>query len=351
MACPNGLQQARHAQRGVRAQFQRVQELVVEAFDQAMHRLEPAQGVQVQALVAHREVTALDQGDAEVARQVGMLKVGFVVGPGGEQGNVRIGAGRAALPDALHQRAVGARQALHLHGFEGLRKQAGNDQAVFQQVAQPRGGLRALRDHPPMALRAARQIKGDNVQSRVADGFDAMHGADVTGVTLHQGGRDQGFVQQALGAVGIGHDLFQHLHPLLNALFDGLPVLLRQQQGKQVQRPGALRVLRVGIHVVGDAVVAHLSLQVARALVQVVQAFMAHMLKKGGPGGRKRLCLRWLWRTPQFIEMARCRRLGPSRQPLRDGQGLRGGLAFVFHSAPILSPTIRWLLFSAAGPG
>ena len=68
---------------------------------QALQRFEK------QVLVAHRQVAALDQGQAQVARQVGVFKIGFVVGAGRHQRDVRIGTGRAQGLQAFHQRAVG----------------------------------------------------------------------------------------------------------------------------------------------------------------------------------------------------------------------------------------------------
>jgi hypothetical protein len=103
------LQQAGHAQARVGAQLQRVEEFVVQPLEQAVHRLQALQRLEVQALVAHRQVAALDQGQAQVARQVGVLEIGFVVGAGRQQHDVRIGAaGLIWRLQAVDERAVGA---------------------------------------------------------------------------------------------------------------------------------------------------------------------------------------------------------------------------------------------------
>ncbi len=188
------LQQAGHAQPRIGPQLHRVQERVVEPFQQAVHRLQPAQGFQVHALVAHREVAALHQSQAEVARQVGVLEIGFVVGARGEQRNVGVGPGAALLLHAVDQRAVGAGQALDVQALEGLRKQPRNGQPVLQQVAQARRRLRALRNYPEVTVGPARQVKCRHMQMGAARRRDAAHGAQVTRVALHQRRRQQAFL-------------------------------------------------------------------------------------------------------------------------------------------------------------
>ena len=195
IAGANHLQQAGHAQRGVGAQFQRVKELVVEPLEQTVHGLQPLQGLEVEPVVAHHQVAAFNQRQAEVARQVGVFKIGFVVRAGGEQHDARLGAGCAGLRaggfHAVHQRAVRRGQALDFHFSESLWKLQRNAQPVFQQVAQARGRLRALRHHPPAPVGAACQVKGGDVQKLATCRLYALHGPQIAGVALHQRGRQQ----------------------------------------------------------------------------------------------------------------------------------------------------------------
>ena len=89
-----------------------------------MHRLQPLECFEVQALVTHDQVTAFHQRQAQVAREVSVLKIGFVVRARREQGNVGIRPRRAHALDAIHQRTVSARQALHVHAFKRLGEKA-----------------------------------------------------------------------------------------------------------------------------------------------------------------------------------------------------------------------------------
>ena len=284
MAGTDGLQQPRYTQARVGAQFQRVQKFIIQPLEQAVHRLQSAQRLQVQALVAHRQVAALDQGQAQVARQVGVLEIGFVVRARREQRNVGVLAGRALAFQVVNQRSVGRGQPLHVERRERLRVQARNGDAVFQQVAQSGWCLRALRHHPPVAVRSARQIEGGDVQMR---GFRRQHAVrctQVARVALHQRRRHQALGQQALRSIGVSHQAVEHTGALFDAGFDLLPALGRDDQRKQVQRPGALRMLGVGVDVVGDAVVTDLALQAFVAPVQVIPRGVTQVVKKFAPG-------------------------------------------------------------------
>ena len=212
-------------------------------------------------LVAHRQVFAFDQTQAQVTRQIGVLKVTLVVGPGREQSDARLSALWCAAFDAVHQSAVARGQALHLQAGKGLRELARDGDAVFQQIAQARRRLRALAHHPPTAIGAVRQVKRGDVQPRAIDGLHTVHGTQKTGVSLHQGGGQQGAAQQVAGAIQVGHDGVEQARALQHAGLDVCPIAGAHDHREQVQRPRALRPTCVGVDVVGDAVVAHLALQ------------------------------------------------------------------------------------------
>ena len=129
------LHQASYAQRGVGAKLQRVQIFIINPLQQHMHRFQPFERLQVQMLAAHDQVGTLHQAQAQVARKVGVLKIGFVVGARGQQRDMRIDTARADVLDAIQQRPVRTRQSLHFHGFKALREQVRNGQAVLQQIA------------------------------------------------------------------------------------------------------------------------------------------------------------------------------------------------------------------------
>ena len=252
-----------------------------------MHGHQALEGFEEQVLVAHDQVTAFNQAQAQVACEISVFEIGFVVGPGGEQCQMGVCACRAHGLEAVHERAVSAGQALHTHGLKSIGELAGNSQAVFQQVAQTRWRLAALADHPPVAVRAARQVEGRNVQMGAAHRLDAMHGPQVTRVSLYQCGWQKAFFQQLLWAVHIGHHFFQQTHPLHDAGLNFLPALRFNQQREQIERPGALGATFIGIDVVSNTVVPDLALQCGGALIQLLGTLLSNIFEELSPSPRQ----------------------------------------------------------------
>ena len=85
------LDQPGDAERAVDAKLQRVAVIVIQAAQDDMDGLQPAQRLQEDVPVAHRQVAALDQRDAEVAGQIGVLEIGLVIGAGSQQDDPGIG--------------------------------------------------------------------------------------------------------------------------------------------------------------------------------------------------------------------------------------------------------------------
>ena len=82
---------ARHActrpwnpQSRIRPHLEGVAEVVVETAKDRVHGPQTRDGLQEDALVAHRQVAALDEGKTKLPGKVGMLEVGLVVRPGGQ---------------------------------------------------------------------------------------------------------------------------------------------------------------------------------------------------------------------------------------------------------------------------
>ena len=87
---PHRLQQPRHTQGRIVVQFQRITKLVLHPAQNDMHRFKAAQGLEIDAVVAHGEVLALDEHVAQVAGQVTLFKIRLVVGALREQNHSRI---------------------------------------------------------------------------------------------------------------------------------------------------------------------------------------------------------------------------------------------------------------------
>ena len=62
-----------------------------------MHRLQPLQGLQIKLFAAHQQVAAFNQSQTQVTREVGVLKIGFVVRPGCQKHDAAVGHGAQGL--------------------------------------------------------------------------------------------------------------------------------------------------------------------------------------------------------------------------------------------------------------
>ena len=131
MAASHRLQQARHAQRGVGTHLKRVQPVVVYTLEQTMYGLQALQGLEVELFASNRQVVALHQTQAQIAGQISMFKISFVVGAWREQSNVGRSPGRAASLHAIDQGTVSFGQALHRESLKGLREKPRNNEPVF----------------------------------------------------------------------------------------------------------------------------------------------------------------------------------------------------------------------------
>ncbi len=81
--------QTGNAERRVGAQFKGIAEGIVLPPHDAVHPAQTAQGLEPDAPLAHRQIAPLHQWKAQITRQQGVLEIGFVEGPGGEQHHQR----------------------------------------------------------------------------------------------------------------------------------------------------------------------------------------------------------------------------------------------------------------------
>ena len=117
--------QTGYADRRFAIQLQRVAEVVVEPAQDHVHPTQAGQVLQPDTAVAHHQVGAFDQRKSQVARQIGVLEIGFVVGPRGQQHDQRRAiALRRVLRQRVAQRGEEAGQVLDAQVAELFRKDA-----------------------------------------------------------------------------------------------------------------------------------------------------------------------------------------------------------------------------------
>ncbi len=103
--------------------------------------------------LADDEIVALDQQEAEIAGEIGVLEIGLAIGAGREDADARLGPLAAGL-HAGAQIAEERGDALDVHLPIEVGKGLRDDEPVLQRVAGAGRRLRAVAEHPPAPVGA-----------------------------------------------------------------------------------------------------------------------------------------------------------------------------------------------------
>ncbi len=161
------LDQSGDPQRRVVAQLERIAEVVVEAAQHHVDRVQAAEGLEEHAVVAHGQVAALDQGVAQVARQVGVLEVGLVVRPGGQQHDARV---VAVARRQAHQGVAQARRRTRPAAARGTRGRPPAGRATARCGSRARSPRRRAPGRGRRAPASARPARAPGRRRRGAGG-------------------------------------------------------------------------------------------------------------------------------------------------------------------------------------
>ena len=174
-AVAHGLHETGDAEQRVAAEFERVTETVVHTAVNDIDGLQAREGFQEHTAVADRKIRAFDEGEAPVAGEEGVFKIGFIVGTGGEEDDTRrlaAAGGHGEQGVAFDIEETGERTDVAL--VENAGEDAGADEAIFERVADTGGGLGAIAQRPPAAIGGAGEIDGVGLQGSAADGRNAV---------------------------------------------------------------------------------------------------------------------------------------------------------------------------------
>ena len=301
IAAHGGLGQAGHAEQRV-LQLERIARFVVDPAHDHVHPVQSGQRLDEDDAVAHRQVAAFDQRQAQVARQVGLLVIAFAARARREQHDQRhlalaqrrrlVAMGRAE-PAPVHQavvhRAEERRHRLHLQFAQQVGEGGCDDGAVFECVAGARRRLRAVGHHPPAAIGRARQVDRVEMQRHVVVVTHAVARAQEARMAMDQRRRQQAFAQHRLLAIHVAQNLVEQRGALDHGRFDAAPFLVRQDQRQHVQVPLARPGAGIGQYVVADAVFAHLALHHLHPLAHHVRCFVPQVGEHRTPVRARRL--------------------------------------------------------------
>jgi hypothetical protein len=261
--------QAGHAELRGGVEFERIAPVGVDAAQKRVGALEAGDGAHMHLVVAHDEVAAFDQQEAEIAREIGLLVIGLAVGAGREQADARLAAVRR-LHQPRAKLAEEAGEAVDVEVAIEIGEDAAEDEAVFQRVAGARRRLRAIAQHPPASVRAAPDVGGVEAQPATAGGPDAMQRANEIGRAEYGGGGQDAVGDESAFAVDVSERAVPQFGALRDAALQIRPFGAVDQQRQATQWPRALA--RFAIDAIGHAGLADQAIGGCESLPEILLA-------------------------------------------------------------------------------
>ena len=144
---------------------------------------------------------------------------------------------------------------MHAAVTEDIRKRAGNDDAIFQRVAGAGWRLDAIAHRPQLAVGAAADIHGIDVQPAISGNLHAVEWAKESGMCIDQFRRKETFVEETLWPIDVGNDEIEEFGTLGEGGLDARPLVGAEKNGDSIEIPRAVHAGRIAVDVVGDAIV------------------------------------------------------------------------------------------------
>ena len=256
----------------------------------------------------------LDEGVAEIAREVGLLEIRLVVRPRREHDHARLfRAPRCQRGErGLHLPEV-ARDALDAAISKRLGQHTRGDQTIGQRVAGARGNLRAVVQHPPSPIRRARHVRRVEVHVNPARRLDAVRRAEEVRLRKKQRRREPAGAEKFLRPVAVGEHAIDEHGPLHERAPELRPLRAIEHERHGVEPPRPLAATRVAIHIIRDALLDDDAPRAFRPLPQFAGPEAIQLREQFLPM-RTRLtgAPEHLVESIRLLDVARCERCGRS---------------------------------------
>ena len=255
VAAACSLHQARDAGEPRAGQMQGVHEVARLLGDDEIDPLQPVQRLQVDLVVAHGEIAALDDRVAQVACEVGVAEIGGARRPRAHEHDPPVVASAKALEALLHAEEV-AGEAPRAAVAEQLRQAMAERHPAGQRIAVADRGVGLVAQDHPFARRRPRHVAGVGVEEAPLGCLAVDAGAHEGRAAQEQRRRQAAVLQQPLLAVQVGQDGVDQPGTLQDSGRQALPLVVRQKHRHQVQPPRMRPIVRVGVDVERDAALA-----------------------------------------------------------------------------------------------
>jgi hypothetical protein len=204
-----------------------------------VNRTQAGQCLDRELAVARQQVAALDQGNAQAAREIDMLEVGRGQRPWRQQRNVRARhVGRRHRGQRIVPAVDEGTEMAHGNGAEGLGQAARQHAAHLERIADARGHLGVVGQDVPAAVALAHQVHGILAEMACRGGaIGHAAGTQEVPVGVHQHRRDELVLEQGLRAVEIGQDAVEQGGALDQPGLDRGPFVGRHHEGQGIEVP------------------------------------------------------------------------------------------------------------------
>ena len=271
-----------HADGRMAIERQRIEQPRIEPAPQRIDALQPGDGADIEPVVEHREIAALDQQPAEIAGEMRLLGIARVEPAGGEQRDARLGApaahGQPVAKGGEEGRVPGDVQP-ELEPVQHLRHR----QPVLERIAGAGRRAQMVGEHAPCAVRAATQVDRHCLEVAAARRHETRERAQEERAAGDERGGHMPVGDQPGLAIEIGEHALHHFGALDDARGDAPPFGLGDQQRDGRERPGALLTF-AGDAEAGADVLGMAARPLARAF-QIVAREPGQLLERGAPGG------------------------------------------------------------------
>ncbi len=253
IARPIGVEDAGHAERGILAEDQRIDEIIVDAAVDHVDALEARGGAGIDDIVVDQEVAAFHQLDAHLAREEGVLEEGGVEHAGREHRDrdvVVIGREAAQCGEKL----VGiVLDGAHAGGAEHGREGPAHHVAVGEHVGDAGGDAEVVFQHDEIAGLVAHQIAAADIDIGAVRHGKATHLAAIVLRPVDHRARHDAVLQDARVAIDVAEEQIEHGDALAQASIDAGPFLGGDDARQKIGRDDPLGRLVVAVDGEGDA--------------------------------------------------------------------------------------------------
>ncbi len=267
----HGLQQSGGAEPRRGVEFERIDEIGIDAPQQHFGAAQPRDGANKYAIVLDDEILAFDQQESEIACEIGVLEIGFVHRARRQQRDAGVVAAVEREQFGL-QRLKKRRNTLDTRGPINIGNGARQGEPVFDRIAGAGRRLRPIVQHPPASVGTASDIDRIETQMRAARRFDADQWPQEFRIAGNQCCRQPAVTRERAGPIAIFQHRFEQFGALNKAGLQLPPFAGFDEQRDMAQRPRPFDAGRILVDAIKHAGITQVAVGGGEAAIDLIAA-------------------------------------------------------------------------------